>query len=258
MNQQKIIGIVGGLGPYAHIDFEQKLLGAAQELTGATRDQDYPEWVLSSIPQTPDRTEAFLGKADDPAPYLLRSLSRLEQSGADFAVIACNTAHLYLDAIKDQIKIPILNMIELTAEHAKIMCPQGKVGLLATTGTLESKLYHDALKRQGLTSISPLDMTDGDARQLRGVMEPIFGPQENGIHQGGGIKTHGKSEKAKQLLTEAAQHLVEQGNADLLIAGCTEIPLVLDAPEVSSKPLLDPAKLLAYQAIRVAYRIKTT
>jgi len=55
MRQERLIGIVGGLGPFAHIDFERKLLAAASEVIGARRDQDFPQWVLSSIPRTPDR-----------------------------------------------------------------------------------------------------------------------------------------------------------------------------------------------------------
>lgn len=258
MKQHKTIGIVGGLGPFAHIDFEQKLMTAAQELTGATHDQDYPAWILSSIPETPNRTEGFLEKGEDPTPYLLRSLQRLERGGADFAVIACNTAHLYLDQIVDRIEIPVLNMIEITAQQLEVLCVGGTVGLLGSTGTLKSKLYHKALRNHGMTAISPLDMKGGEVLQLRCVMEPIFGPYENGTHQGGGIKTYGKSEAAKRLLTEAAQRLVHEGNADVLLAGCTEIPLVLDTPEVAGKPLVDPAKLLAHHAIQVAYRIETT
>ena len=84
--QEKIIGIVGGLGPYAHIDFERKLLESAQTLIGISSEQNYPEWVLSCIPCTPDRTEAILGNAPDPSPWLLRSLDVLERAGADFAV----------------------------------------------------------------------------------------------------------------------------------------------------------------------------
>ena len=94
--QKEIIGIAGGLGPFAHIDFEHKLLQSAQKLVGAVADQDFPEWIVSSIPQTPDRTLSIRGEAQDSAPWLIRSLTRLERGGpggendapgADFAVI---------------------------------------------------------------------------------------------------------------------------------------------------------------------------
>ena len=145
MLQTQIIGIVGGLGPYAHIDFEQKLLESARTMLGAQADQDYPEWVLSSIPRTPDRTRAIVGTDTDPLPWLLRSIRRLERGndqdtpGADFVAIPCNTAHLFLPALREQVSIPILDMIRATARAVTRAHPLARVGILATNGTLASR-----------------------------------------------------------------------------------------------------------------------
>lgn len=253
MRQERLIGIVGGLGPFAHVDFERKLLDAASELVGARRDQDFPQWVLSSIPQTPDRTEAFFGQADDPTPVLLRSLERLRRSGADFAVVACNTAHLFLARLRDESPLPIISLIEVTAGEAARIAPGGSVGLLATSGTLRSRLYHDPLEARGLRVVSPFDLDGGETLQRRNVMEPIYGPWVDGRHRGGGIKTDGGSARARTLLEEAAGRLVADGGADVLVAGCTEIPLALEGAEVAGRPLLDPAALLAAAAVRYAY-----
>ncbi len=255
MRQQRLIGIVGGLGPFAHIDFERKLLDAASELIGARRDQDFPQWVLSSIPQTPDRTEAFFGEAEDPTPVLLRSLERVQGAGADFAVVACNTAHLFLERVREQSPVPLISLIEVTADEAARISPGGSVGLLATTGTLRSRLYHDPLEARALRPASPLDLEDGDELQLRCVMEPIYGPFLDGRHQGGGIKADGGSPRARALLEGAAERLIADGGADALVAGCTEIPLALEDPEVAGRPLLDPARLLAKAAVRYAYGV---
>ena len=278
MRQQRLIGIVGGLGPFAHLDFERKLLEAARELTGATADQDFPEWVLSSIPQTPDRTEAFLGHAEDPTPVLLRSLERVRRAGADFAVVACNTAHLFLEPgwrgtapaanqsmgpssgarmapLREESPLPILSLIEVTVDEAECIAPGGCAGLLATSGTLRSRLYHDPLAARGLRAVSPLDLENGEALQLRAVMEPIYGPWGDGRHRGGGIKTDGGSPRARVLLEEAAGRLVRDAGVDVLVAGCTEIPLALGGAEAAGRPLLDPARLLAAAAIRHAYNL---
>ncbi len=255
MRQERLIGIVGGLGPFAHIDFERKLLDAASELIGARRDQDFPQWVLSSIPQTPDRTEAFFGEADDPTPSLSQSLERLRGAGADFAVVACNTAHLFLERLREESPVPILSLIEVTADEAARVAPSGSVGLLATSGTLRSRLYHDPLEARGLQPVSPFDLEDGERLQRRNVMEPIYGPWVDGRHQGGGIKTDGGSPQARALLEDAAGRLVADGGADVLVAGCTEIPLALAGTEVAGIPLLDPAALLAKAAIRHAYNL---
>ncbi len=254
MRQERLIGIVGGLGPFAHIDFERKLLDAASRLVGARRDQDFPQWVLSSIPQTPDRTEAFFGEADDPTPSLSQSLERLRGAGADFAVVACNTAHLFLDQMRDESPLPIISLIEVTADEAARIAPDGSVGLLATSGTLRSRLYHEPLEARGMRAVSPFDLEDGEELQLRCVMEPIYGPFVDGRHQGGGIKTDGGSAGARALLEQAAGRLVGEG-ADVLIAGCTEIPLALGGSEVAGRPLLDPAALLAKAAVRYAYGV---
>ena len=253
MRQQRLIGIVGGLGPFAHIDFERKLLDAASELIGARRDQDFPQWVLSSIPQTPDRTEAFFGEAENPTPVLLRSLERLRRAGADFAVVACNTAHLFLDRLRDESPLPIASLIEVTADEAARIAPGGSVGLLATSGTLRSRLYHDPLQARGLRPVSPFDLEGGETLQRLSVMEPIYGPWVDGRHQGGGIKTDGGSTEARALLDQAARRLVDEAEVDVLIAGCTEIPLALEGAEVAGRPLLDPARLLAAAAVRYAY-----
>ncbi len=255
MRQERLIGIVGGLGPFAHIDFERKLLDAATELTSARRDQDFPQWVLSSIPRTPDRTEAYFGEAEDPSPVLLRSLERVRRAGADFAVVACNTAHLFLLRLLEESPLPIISLIEVTADEAARLAPGGSVGLLATSGTLRSRLYHEPLEARGLRPVSPFDLEGGEELQRRTVMEPIYGPWVDERHQGGGIKTDGGSAEACALIEEAAQRLVDEGGVDVLVAGCTEIPLALDGAEVAERPLLDPARLLAAAAIRHAYDI---
>lgn len=255
MRQERLIGIVGGLGPFAHIDFERKLLDAATELTSARRDQDFPQWVLSSIPRTPDRTEAYFGEAEDPSPVLLRSLERVRRAGADFAVVACNTAHLFLLRLLEESPLPIISLIEVTADEAARLAPGGSVGLLATSGTLRSRLYHEPLEARGLRPVSPFDLEGGEKLQRRAVMEPIYGPWVDERHQGGGIKTDGGSAEACALLEEAAQRLVDEGGVDVLVAGCTEIPLALNGAEVAERPLLDPARLLAAAAIRHAYDI---
>ncbi len=253
MRQERLIGIVGGLGPFAHIDFERKLLAAASEVIGARRDQDFPQWVLSSIPRTPDRTEAYFGEAEDPTPSLSRSLERLRGAGADFAVVACNTAHLFLARLRDESPLPIISLIEVTAGEAARIAPGGSVGLLATSGTLRSRLYHDPLEARGLRAVSPFDLDGGETLQRRNVMEPIYGPWVDGRHRGGGIKTDGGSARARTLLEEAAGRLVADGGAEVLVAGCTEIPLALEGEEVAGRPLLDPAALLAAAAVRYAY-----
>src|SRR6478672_8946138 len=128
---RRVIGIAGGMGPYAHLEFERRLLAAIEQ---PLSDQDYPEWVVSSVPQTPDRTAALLEDGPSPMPWLLRSFERLSRC-ADFAVLTCITAHAFLDEIRQRVALPILDMVELTlAEAARRHGPGARVGVLATTG----------------------------------------------------------------------------------------------------------------------------
>src|SRR5436305_2171504 len=109
------IGILGGMGPYAHLEFERCLLAA---LGCPASDQAYPEWTVVSIPHTPDRTLALLGIVPSPLPAILRGLERLA-SGADFAAITCITAHAFLDEIRAHARLPILDMVDLTLAAAQ-------------------------------------------------------------------------------------------------------------------------------------------
>lgn len=256
-DQRKIIGIAGGLGPYAHIDFERKLLEAARRLAGAEADQDFPEWIVSSVPQTPDRTGALHGDAPDPGPFLLRSFKRLESGrdgapGADFIVTACNTAHLYIPTLRGRVSVPILDMVDETCRYVGEHGGMGVVGLLATTGMLESRLYHDRLAAAGLTPVSPLDLPEGTRAQEDLVMTAIYGPMRDGVRRGG-IKAVGKNVESVRLLEAAASRLVTELGAGAVIAACTEVPVALDGPTVAGVSLIDPACVLAEAAIRLAY-----
>ncbi len=252
--QKKIIGIVGGLGPYAHIDFERKLLESARSLLGTSSEQNYPEWVLNSIPGTPDRTEAILGQGPDPSPWLLRSLKVLETAGADFAAVPCNTACYFLRALGDEVALPVLDMIAETVACVRALEGVERVGILATTGTLETRLYHDALSECGLEALSPLDLGDGEKLQRESVMEAIYGSSGDGAGAEGGIKALGNRPEFEEKLEHAAARLVGEG-AQALIAGCTEIPLSLQGPTAAGVPLIDPTRALAEAAIREAYEL---
>jgi aspartate racemase len=263
---KRVIGIVGGLGPYAHVELERLILEAAkQRLDRPLQDQDYPEWILSSIPGTPDRTEAALGHAPSPLPWLAKSLRRLAGDattpGADFAVIACNTAHMHLPELRQISPIPILDMVTETIGVARAGSGRGTIGLLATTGTLRTNLYGAAAARidASLRVISLLDCgqraADGERLQEELVMQPIYGPLRDGRRAGGGIKSGPASDEdwrsLRQPLIQAVEILAQQG-ARRVILGCTEIPLALGRLAVNGTPLVDPLQVAARAAVDIA------
>ena len=163
------------------MEFEILLLSATEKALGRPPlDQDYPPWVLSSIPTTPDRTGALLENSESPVEALVRSAERLSE--ADFGVIPCNTAHAFLDEVRERVALPFLDMIRVTAERAvSDVGGQGTIGILAASGTLQSNLYSKWIGKLAPDArvISPLDLDNGDKLQERLVMEPIFGPRGN-------------------------------------------------------------------------------
>jgi aspartate racemase len=223
-----VIGIYGGLGPAA-TDHLNLLI---TKHTDAQKDQDHPRRVEVYAPDTPDRTKAILGAGEDPTPIMVGVVKQLEQMGATHIGIPCNTAHAFIDAMQNQINIPIINMLEVTVDRIQNDFPETKrVGVLATTGTIKTEIYKNALESRQFEVVIP----DEDVQEDQ-VMEGIYGK--------GGVKDLSqRTEKANALFVSAANHLAEKG-AEVVIMGCTEIPIALENGE-ARVPLINPTEELA-------------
>jgi len=243
---------VGGLGPHAHLTLEREILRAVH---WARRDQDYPPWVLVSRPQTPDRTAALLGSGSSPGPFLVAALRALAEQ-ADFAVLACITAHAFLQEIRSQVAIPILDVPE-EAIASIAHLGHRRAGVLATTGTLRAGIFSRASQRVApqLELVSLLDLPRGETLQRKLVMDPIYGGSETeptaaSLKAGSGVDARRREALVKPL-RDAAMHLVQEG-ADVILLGCTEIPLALGHEPVAGVPLLDPLRAAAEAAVTIA------
>lgn len=230
MTTPGVVGVLGGMGPLATIDFIAKLRAA----TPAQADQDHVPLVVSCIPQVPDRTAAFRGEGPSPLPAMLDSAQRLVAAGAGLLVISCNTAHLWFDELQAAVRLPMLHLVDAAVEDAVVLAgPQGRIGLLATDATLASGLYvnrRPAAAPQGLHWLLP---TAAETSQC--LMPGIAA-----------VKA-GRMAVAAELLGAAAQALVRRG-ASTLVLGCTELPLALDAAR-AGVPLVDAAEALARRAV---------
>jgi aspartate racemase len=233
------LGIVGGIGPAATVDFMQKIV----RNTSAERDQDHIRLIVDHNPQIPDRTANLVGSGTDPTLALYSACKRLEASGASAVAMPCNTAHAYVERIQSNLSIPIVNMLSETVRHISMHYPDhAKVGLLATSGTIASKVYHEAARGSTFELLVP------DAEHQALVMDTIYGRQ--------GVKAGFTEGQCKQSLLKALEHLVERG-ASVAILGCTELPLVLPenpAVEIAGKVvvLLDPTAILARSCVSLA------
>lgn len=227
---EKIIGILGGMGPEATIDLFYKII----KFTPAEKDQEHLRIIIDNNPKIPDRTAAILGKGEDPVPALQETAQNLEKAGADFIVIPCNTAHYFLSSIQESVNIPVLNMIEETAKETKKRIPQiKKVGLLASIGVYKSEIYHQRFKKFNIEVISP------EEKDKEEIMKVIYT-----------IKAGDLSKRVKKNILKITQKLIDKG-AEAIIAGCTEIPLILKEGDVSV-PLIDPTQILAKAAVQKA------
>ena len=227
---EKIIGILGGMGPEATIDLFYKII----KFTPAEKDQDHLRIIIDNNPKIPDRTAAILGKGEDPLPALQESARNLEKAGADFIIIPCNTAHYFLTLIQESVKIPILNMIEETVKETQKRISQiQKVGLLASISIYETEIYHQHFKKINIVVISP------EEKDKKEIMKVIYA-----------VKAGNLSEEIKKNILKTAQKLIDKG-AEAIITGCTEIPLILKEGDVSV-PIIDPTQILAEAAVQKA------
>lgn len=227
--QTGIVGILGGMGPLATVDFMRKML----EATPAATDQEHVPVVVSSIPQVPDRTAAFRGEGESPLAAMVDSGRRLVAAGAGVVVVPCNTAHLWFDEIERALALPMLHLVDAAIAEALERVPDGgKVGLLATDATLASGLY--------LNRASP------DGRRVH-WLQPTAGEMLELVMPGIADVKAGAMDSAAQRLTKAAQALCARG-ARAIVLGCTEIPLVLDAAAAGA-PVIDATAALARQAV---------
>ncbi|MFO1329478.1 MAG: amino acid racemase [Rubrivivax sp.] len=226
-----VVGVLGGMGPLATIDFVAKLRAA----TPARTDQQHVPLVVSCIPQVPDRTAAFRGEGPSPLPALQDSGRRLVAAGAGLVVMSCNTAHLWFDELQASLGVPMLHLVDAALEDALARVgARGRIGLLATDATLASGLYlnrRPPCAPQGLHWLLP---TAAETSQwLMPGIAAVKAAQEV---------------EAAALLGAAAQALVRRG-ADALVLGCTELPLALDAAR-AGVPVVDAATALARRAVR--------
>ncbi|RMF67326.1 MAG: amino acid racemase [Calditrichaeota bacterium] len=225
--QHKTVGVLGGMGPESTAYFFQRLI----HLTPAHCDQDHIPVVIYNNPRIPDRTDAILHQGASPVPELLRSISILEQAGADFICIPCNTVHYFIEEMREASSIPILDLIHLVAQRVRERLPQAKaVGLLATEGTIRTGLYQRVFSDGGVEVVTP---------------EPAQFPELSRAIKA--LKDGRKESAATQALAEG---VISRG-AEAVVLGCTEFSLVADALSLPV-PLFDSVEILAEEAVRLA------
>jgi len=201
--EDKVIGVIGGLGPAATMDFCNRII----RLTPTRCEQDHLRLLIDNNPKAPDRNLALAGK------------------------MPCNTAHAFAEQITSSVTIPLVNIVDETvlalAQDVK------KVGVLAADGCLAADLYQRRLRRAGL------DFICLDRAAQADFMGLIYQIKQCGV------------DAATRCRMQALSQMLQNNGADVVIAGCTEVPLALDESGLSV-PLIDSTEILARRAVAYA------
>lgn len=224
------VGILGGMGPAAALDLQAKILA----LTPATRDEDHLPVVTWNVPQIPDRVAAIAGRGLSPLPAMAEGARALEAAGAEAIAIACNTAHHWAESLRAGMRVPLLHIVDAVAEAiAARPARPARIGLMGTRGTLASGFYGRRLEALGFAWIAP------DEACQASCIDPAIAAVKRADRAG-----------AVERFSGAARHLRERG-ADLLLLGCTELPLALPGSGFEACSL-DANHALAQAVVRFA------
>ncbi|MGL5718098.1 MAG: aspartate/glutamate racemase family protein, partial [Paraclostridium sp.] len=181
--------------------------------------------------QIPDRTKCILEGGESPVSELVNSAKKLEEMGADFIVIPCNTAHHFYDEVDKSVDIEVVNMIEETAKYIKEKNVK-TVGLLSTTGTIKAKVYDKIFDKYNIQVIKP------SQDEQRIIMDLIYGIKEG--------ENNFDIDKIKEII----YNLEQQGCLGVIL-GCTELPIAIELLGIEGE-FIDPTSILASVAVKKA------
>lgn len=231
--RQKIVGIIGGMGPEATVDFMTRIIKG----TPAIDDCDHIHMLVDNNPKIPSRIKSLIeGNGESPIPCLREMARRLESLGVDFLAMPCNTAHYYHRDIQQAIQIPLLNMIDLSVRSVIKQHPGiKKVGLLASTAVIHLKIYERPFARKMVHLLTPADINQSK------IMEAIKK-----------IKTSSYGDEVVEPIQSAAEGLIGSG-AEILLLACTELSIIGRRIR-STVNIFDSAQILAETVIREALK----
>jgi len=225
---EKIVGIIGGMGPEATVDLMQRIIAN----TVALDDIDHIHCIVDNNPKIPSRIKAILGEgAENPGPCMADMARRLEHYGADFLVIPCNTAHYYYEHVAEAVSIPVVHLIDLVVHTLLLENPHlREVGILGSTTIVKTGLYATRFQARGVKVVYP----EG---QLQDKLFALIRMVKSG--QTGG--------EASEQLVDICNNLAKKG-IDLCILGCTELGVIKADLPIRS---IDAAELLAKEIVAI-------
>ena len=227
-----MIGILGGMGTQAGLDFCSKLA----KLNRGKADQKYPLFVLYNKSNIPDRKQN-LKKYNKVLKSLIEGCKFLQKNKCKFISIPCNTAHYWYKDLKKKIKIPILNMPEIVYSNAKNKLQRNsKIGLLATEATIKTGVYSHYFNKKFL------------------LISPNTTLQQRSVNKSIKLVKMGKTKEAERAIKPAVNYLIKK-KCKKIILGCTELPIAIFAYKSFkkaklSKTFMDPNLILAKASMK--------
>ena len=227
-----MIGILGGMGTQAGLDFCSKLA----KLNRGKADQKYPLFILYNKSTIPDRKQN-LKKYNKVLKSLVEGCKFLQKNKCKFISIPCNTAHYWYKDLKKKIKIPILNMPEIVYSNAKKNLKRNsKIGLLATEATIKTGVYSHYFNKKFL------------------LISPNTTLQQRSVNKSIKLVKMGKTKEAERAIKPAVNYLIKK-KCKKIILGCTELPIAIFAYKSFkkaklSKTFMDPNLILAEAAMK--------
>jgi aspartate racemase len=220
LKHSKILGIIGGLGPETTSEFYLNLIKKARKYCKL-----YPRIIIDSISFPFSLEEEIIVKSKNEhkiLPALIDGIKRLNMAGVDFIVIPCNTVHVFIKELRKRSKAPIISIVDATVEYIKNKGYK-KVGLLATTKTINNKLYEKPFMKNDIETITPKNQSEVAKIILRIVNGKIY-----------------RNDKTK--LISIIKELIKNGS-EAIVLGCTDLQLILNQNDVNVK-LIDTTKIL--------------
>lgn len=219
------------MGPQAGLDLCNTII----KNTDAKHDQEHVPFVLYNLPQIPDRVGALLGHEDatNPVPRLIDAVRTVEKAGADFTILACNTAHGFINEVRKKTKRPVLDMVKLTWEYIHENYPNAKrIGVLGTNGLVKTRIYDKySLEKR---AIYP------EGKDQEKIAQAILD-----------IKAGKNLDIVSKDVLKVTSNFRGQGIEHIILA-CTEFPLLQLDEKVEDINLVNPTEIVAKEAVKLA------
>lgn len=225
----KILGIIGGVGPESTIDYYRLIIQLYRERTA---DGSYPQLIINSINLKTGMDFLAANNLAGAVAHLLEEINRLARAGADFGLIAANTAHMIFDELAAQSPIPLISIVEVTCDTAKAMGLK-RVGLFGTRFTMQGDFYPKVFRREGIELVvpGPDDQAYIDAKYINELVNGLFLPE------------------TRDGLLAIADRLKNKSNVEGVILGGTELPLILRDETHKGIPFLNTTRIHVEAAI---------